>query len=140
MLPPRVRAPVAAWLGPVELVTGAALIGGWAGGAEVLVRASVSATGLLLVSFAGYLALVLRRDPRAPCGCFGQGRVSGWAVARAALPGLAAVVCACAPLPAHGRWTTLLGAVLVALVLWVIPQVSDLRRGGAADPRARLHR
>ena len=125
LLPARSRALVSVTLGPVELGLAVALLLGWLLPLPVVARVAALAIALLMVVFAGYLALLLRRRPGAPCGCFGSGTVSATAVARAALVAPFALLAAVLG-PADPDLVTAASAVLVAAMLWLLPQISAL--------------
>lgn len=125
LLPARQHALVSVTLGPVELGLAVALLLGWLLPLPPLAQLAALAIALLMAAFAGYLALLLRRRPGAPCGCFGSGTVSVTAVARAALIAPFALLAAVLG-PAGPDLVTAASAVLVAAMLWVLPQISAL--------------
>lgn len=125
VLPPSVHALVVGTLGPVELLLGALMLVGWLAGLEQVLRVGLTAATVLCAAFASYLFLVLRRSPNAPCGCFGNDRVSWWSIGRAALLALACAGAALTELP-DGRALVTLAAVVVALMLWLLPQLTGL--------------
>jgi uncharacterized membrane protein YphA (DoxX/SURF4 family) len=74
LLPSRLVRPVALWLPRLELACGLALLLG------VAVKPVVAAAGLLLLVFAGAVALNLKRGREIDCGCYGSiaPRRIGW--------------------------------------------------------------
>ncbi len=127
VLPRRWRRPVAAMTGPVELLVGAAAVAGWPVGGRVAV-AGLTAVAAVFVAFGLYLVVVRVRTPAAPCGCFGDGEITGAVVARAwffaAAAAAAAVLGASvtASSPAARLWP-LLPAAVIALMGWLIPEL-----------------
>jgi Methylamine utilisation protein MauE len=125
VLPAGWHGALARLLGPIELALAAVVLLGWFV-APVLLRVGLAAAAVLWVAFAGYLAVVLRRTPGAPCGCFGQDRVSWWAVGRVAVLACATVATMPAATPDEGRPVILVASVMVALMLWLLPQLAEV--------------
>lgn len=115
---------VLTWAARTLTLAGGLLLG-WLLPLPPLARLGALAVALLIAAFAGYLALLLRRRPGAPCGCFGSGTVSATAVARAALIAPFALLAAVLG-PAGPDLVTAASAVLVAAMLWLLPQISAL--------------
>ena len=121
-LPIRLRPLVVAALGPVEILLGLACLG-------LTILQQPGHKALLLVLAATYVAfgvataVVVRRSPGAPCGCFSDQTPASWAtVTRSAVLAVAAAVTAMTTTQATGL--CLAAGAVVAVVLWVLPQVS----------------
>jgi hypothetical protein len=126
LLPRRLWRPVAAALGGAELLVGASVL-------AVLLTAPSAAVPPLAAQACGYgglaayLAVLRRRRPGAPCGCFGtDGPVTWLVVARAGLlaggaAGAALLGAQVAAMPAVARLPCLAGGVVVAMAGWLLP-------------------
>jgi hypothetical protein len=78
---------------------------------------------VLYCAFAGYAAVLRRRRPGVPCGCFGTAEVSWAVVARAVA--LAAGSAGCAALgpiePRADRWSCVAAGAVLAMASHLIP-------------------
>jgi hypothetical protein len=119
-------------IGPAEGVAGTAVLAGWVSGATVLSRFAAAAVALWYLALAGYLAVLLRRRGRVPCGCLDEtSPVSPVKVGRAVLLALATAPLAAGwpPIPAEmGERLIACGlAAFTAGFLIVAGKVADLR-------------
>jgi hypothetical protein len=136
----RLSGPVAGAVVGSELLAGVAVLGGTLAvpsGAAV----PLAAQALLYMAFTGYLWVVRRLRPAAPCGCFGAEPVTWLVVARSGL--LAGVTVAAiaaraeiAALPAAFRPVCLAGGVVVAMAGWLLPAMTGHRVPTAAARRS----
>lgn len=126
LLPRRLWGPVTAVLGGAELLVGGSVL------AVLLTAPSVADAPLAAQAcgyggFTAYLAVLRRRRPSAPCGCFGtDGPVTWVVVARAGLlaggaAGAALLGAQVAAMPAAARLPCLAGGVVVAMAGWLLP-------------------
>lgn len=130
LLPPRWQGTAARSLGPLEATLGALVLGSVV--CPAARTAGPLAGALTYAALAAYAARLLATRPGVSCGCFGSDEpVVPSTVARALLLALGSLAALLTGTP-HGPvevGVTLAGAVLVAVVLWVVPQVEGLLRG-----------
>ncbi|SDK08988.1 hypothetical protein SAMN05421874_10585 [Nonomuraea maritima] len=130
---PRFLLRLAPLAGPAEGLAGAAVLAGWLLGEARLLRFAAAAVALWYLALAVYLAVLLRRRGRVPCGCLDEtSPVSPTKVGRAALLALATAPLAMGwpPVPAE-TGTRLLACGLAAFVaglLIVADKMADVRR------------
>jgi hypothetical protein len=126
VLPVRLRHPVATAVIGAELVVGASMLVAVLVAPSVIV-APLVAQALVYAAFTGYLGVVLRLRPAAPCGCFGTDEPVTWlVVVRAGLFGGGALGAALlgadvAAMPAAVRLLCLAGGFVVAMAGWLLP-------------------
>lgn len=128
VLPRALHGPVAAVMGPAEVLLGAAMLaglvagGGWA-------RAAAVPTAVLYLAFGVYVAVVWRTRPRVPCGCFGNSSpASGSTVARALVLGAAAAAVAVRGVPsAVGVDGVMVAGAALVLggAFWLLPLLTE---------------
>ncbi|MGW0809237.1 MauE/DoxX family redox-associated membrane protein [Nonomuraea sp. NPDC002799] len=127
-------------IGPAEGLAGAAVLAGWVTGEAGLLRFAAAAVALWYLALAVYLAVLLRRRGRVPCGCLDEtSPVSAVKVGRAVLLALATapVVGGWPPVPAE-LGVRLLACGLAAFAagfLIIAGMVADLRGTSAAHGR-----
>ncbi|WP_049556346.1 MauE/DoxX family redox-associated membrane protein [Nonomuraea sp. SBT364] len=119
-------------IGPAEGLAGAAVLAGWVSGEAVLLRFAAFAVALWYLALAGYLAVLLRRKGRVPCGCLDEtSPASPVKVGRAVLLALATapLTAGWPPIPAEtGARLAACGlAAFMAGFLVVAGKVADLR-------------
>ncbi|GLW98865.1 MauE/DoxX family redox-associated membrane protein [Microtetraspora sp. NBRC 16547] len=124
-------------VGPAEGLTGAAVLAGWLAGEARLLRFAAAAVALWYLALAAYLAVLLRRRGRVPCGCLDEtSPASPVKVGRAVLLALATapLVAEWPPVPAEmGARLLACGlAIFVAGFLIVADKVADLQGTSAA--------
>lgn len=128
VLPRAVHAPLAAAIGPAEVLLGVALLAGLVAG-DGWARAAAAPTALLYLAFGAYVAVVWRTRPRVPCGCFGSSApASGFTVVRALLLGVAAAAVAWRGVPSATATDGVLvaGAALVLTgAFWLLPLLTE---------------
>lgn len=138
VLPDAWRPAVAGLLGPLEVLLGLGLIAGAAGLlGPAPTRTVALAAVLLLAGLTAYLTVVQRgRDGRElPCGCgLGTAPVGHWAILRAAVLGVLALVPAAAPVQS---WVAQPGAPVWAQVTVAIAGGLALAVATATLPAAR---
>ncbi|TMR92460.1 MauE/DoxX family redox-associated membrane protein [Nonomuraea basaltis] len=123
--------------GPAEGLAGAAVLAGWLSGEARLLRFAAAAVALWYLALAAYLAVLLRRRGRVPCGCLDEtSPASAAKVGRSLLLALATapLVAGWPPVPAETGARLLacgLGA-FVAGFLIIAGKVADLRGTSAA--------
>lgn len=126
--------------GPAEGLAGAAVLAGWLVGEARLVRFAAAAVALWYLALAVYLAVLLRRRGRVPCGCLDDTSPASPAkVGRAVLlaSATAPLVADWPPVPAE-TGVRLLACGLAAFVaglLIVADKVAEVRRTFAASGR-----
>jgi hypothetical protein len=126
--------------GPAEGLAGAAALAGWLAGEARLLRFAAAAVALWYLALAGYLAVLLRRRGRVPCGCLDDtSPASALKVGRAVLLALATapLVAGWPPVPAEPGARLLacgLAAVMAGFLI-VAGKVADLRGTFAAHGR-----
>ncbi|MGA4993748.1 MauE/DoxX family redox-associated membrane protein [Nonomuraea bangladeshensis] len=124
-------------IGPAEGLAGAAVLAAWVTGAAGPLRLAAAAVALWYLALAGYLAVLLRRRGRVPCGCLDDtSPVSAVKIGRAVLLTLATapLVAGWPPVP-EDVGTRLLACGLAAVVagfLIVADKVADLAGTSAA--------
>ncbi|MET8001606.1 MauE/DoxX family redox-associated membrane protein [Nonomuraea glycinis] len=127
--------------GPAEGLAGAAVLAGWLAGEARLVRFAAAAVALWYLALAAYLAVLLRRRGRVPCGCLNEtSPASPVKVGRAVLLAVATapLVAGWPPVPAEmGARLLVCGlATVVAGFLIVADKVADLQGTSAAHGRS----
>ncbi|MFF5213467.1 MauE/DoxX family redox-associated membrane protein [Streptosporangium sp. NPDC000396] len=121
----------AAWAEGAEGLIGVVVLAGWTLGSEPLLRSGGAAMAALYALFAVYLAVLLRRRGRVPCGCLdASGTVTGVSIARAVF------LCAAGTLVALGTFTPVAGllprlahlpaGVFVAALLVIAGKIAEL--------------
>jgi hypothetical protein len=149
LLPRRLRIAVEALIPAAELAIGLAVVASLmlpaAGSVPLIGPAAATARAASLAGpaliaqtvlyggFAGYLWVVYRRRPTAPCGCFASGgRVTPLVIARALLfaagSGAAAAVVtveATGPAGATVALVWLTGGFVTAMLGWLVPALAD---------------
>ncbi|MEU5696214.1 MauE/DoxX family redox-associated membrane protein [Actinosynnema sp. NPDC020468] len=95
---------------------------------ELVVAVSVFVTpypvAVLYAGFAGYLVVLRRRSPGAPCGCFaGEGPVTRWLVGRALFFAVGAAL-----EPATPWLIALTGGFVLAMAGWLLPELTRVVR------------
>jgi hypothetical protein len=138
VLPSRLQGGVVVVMPGVELLVGASVV------AAVLfapLRAlgPLTAESVLYAAFAANLSVARHRRPAAPCGCFATDAPLSWAaVLRAGLLAGGTVVTAAlgghvAALPATVRLLCLAGGLVVAMLGWLLPELT--RTAASTDSR-----
>ncbi|MGI5284918.1 MauE/DoxX family redox-associated membrane protein [Nonomuraea polychroma] len=118
--------------GPAEGLAGSAVLACWLAGETRLLRFAAAGVALWYLALAAYLAVLLRRRGRVPCGCLDEtSPVSAVKVGRAVLLALATapLIAAWPPVPAEtGARLLACGlAAFTAGVLIVAGKAADLR-------------
>ena len=136
LLAPRPRRLLAAVLGPGQLIIGMAALLTWV--LDMATRAPFAAQAGLYAAFTGYLTVLLRRRPGAPCGCFGDDSPTGVpAIVRATIAALASGLAAglsvgggagSSPAEPLGRLAALAAAAIIAAIAWLLPQLLAPKR------------
>ncbi len=129
LLPASVAAPAAG----AEVVVGATMLAALLAAPAAAVLPAAAQAALYCV-FAGYTAILRKRRPGVPCGCFGAERVSWVVVSRAVVLAAGSAGCAVlgAPGPAPDRWACVAAGVVLAMANHLIPA---WRRSGSASFR-----
>jgi hypothetical protein len=135
LLPPRWRSPVATCVAVTELAVGASVLAvqfttllpaSWSAPA-LAARMSILAQCVIFAAFTGYLAILRRVRPAAPCGCFaGNDPVGGPAIGRAALISAGTAGALFTPVQSPSP-VIFAGAAVVAMLAWLLPALHALR-------------